>query len=479
MIKKEGSCLYLEIAPDTKVKELLENALEKYKDIPDLKKEYIEFIITNNLHNYINKKIFLSEPLINRSLKMKGFSAMKTERDIFSIKKVFELLYNRIMAGDFSDGTVLPVFFYKKGDVVAELSVEKSSTDDNIDVSFNTESFDFSQTDNLHIYKAKKSGYLTYNNEFILMSPVRISAVSVSIIYIPVIFQKNELIDFIYNYLNNFIGKYPESPFIKIPEKQVLENSSEIKYFTAVKGKAAVNGKSAEIVINDNTDKEPDSPGKADYRSFTKYKVVNKNQLLFKKIKMIPHVSGIDIYGKTIIPEESEDIVINSGENIRTEEDDCCIRYYAEVDGLFTFNENNAFVDETLTINGNVDYSTGNIDFPKSIIIKGDVLYGFSVKSGKNIVVEGCLEDAVFLKCSGNLFVGKGIMGKTTKIECDGDLYANYINNADIYCKGNISIEKSVIGGNIFSEKSIEVKGSGIKKENMSFSFRREVLCYG
>ena len=62
-------------------------------------------------------------------------------------------------------------------------------------------------------------------------------------------------------------------------------------------------------------------------------------------------------------------------------------------------------------------------------------------------------------------------MGKSTKIECDGDLYANYINNADIYCKGKISIEKSVIGGNIFSEKSIVVKGSGIKKENMSSVF--------
>ena len=87
------------------------------------------------------------------------------------------------------------------------------------------------QIDNLHLYKAKKSGYLTYNNEFILMSPVRISAVSISIIYIPVIFQKKELIDFIYDFLNNFISKYPDSPFIKIPEKQVLENSRDIKRF--------------------------------------------------------------------------------------------------------------------------------------------------------------------------------------------------------------------------------------------------------
>ena len=143
MIKKEGEFLYLEILSDANVSVLLEDVLEKYRDNPDFKKEYIEFIINNDIHNYLSGEIIISEPPGNRNLKMNGVPVIRTDRELCSIKKIFELLYSGILSDDFSEGPVIPAFFYKKGDIVAELKVERNSMNDNIDVSFNTESFDF------------------------------------------------------------------------------------------------------------------------------------------------------------------------------------------------------------------------------------------------------------------------------------------------------------------------------------------------
>ena len=42
------------------------------------------------------------------------------------------------------------------------------------------------------------------------------------------------------------------------------------------------------------------------------------------------------------------------------------------------------WVDEVLGVATDVDYHSGNIDFPGDVIIQGDVKDGFAVKAGKS-----------------------------------------------------------------------------------------------
>ncbi len=124
-----------------------------------------------------------------------------------------------------------------------------------------------------------------------------------------------------------------------------------------------------------------------------------------------------------------------------------------------------------MIVDGNVDYRTGNIDFPNNVNIRGDVAPGFNVRSGKNVIVEGCLDNGSFVKCGGDLVVKNGIIGEGTRIECEGDVYANYFSEAELYCSGKTVIEKYMMGGSVFSEKMIEVHGNGIKKPEISSVF--------
>ena len=467
MNDKGGSPLYLEITPGINIRELLNNALEKYRNVPDFKRDYINFIIENGICDFLDGKIILSESLNHKKFKLTGFPLITTEMEFLSVKNIFEVLFKNISSPDYSDLFFPPSAFFRKGDTVAEISMEDNSPD-YIASYFAAADFHAELSGSLHTYKARESGYLILDNSrFRLLSPFKISDnnTSLSVVFIPVIYQKKELLEYIYNFHSNFVSRYPEAPLLEIPERSFLENSGPL-CFETIKGRTTVEGKDAELIMN-NVDGIPeDLPYKTDYRSFRKYKVIKENELLLKKIRKIQCESGLDIYGNTIVPEEGEDIEIIAGENIRFEEEDRIVSYYAMTAGVFTFDGKNVSVDEVMIINSNVDYSTGNIDFPKSILIKGDVLYGFNVKSGKDIIVEGCLEKGVFLKCTGDLIVKRGIIGKETRVECGGDVFVNYFNDAELYSKGKTVVEKSLIGGAVFSEKSIEVHGAGIKSSS-------------
>ena len=64
-----------------------------------------------------------------------------------------------------------------------------------------------------------------------------------------------------------------------------------------------------------------------------------------------------------------------------------------------------------LDIPGNVDFSTGSINFLGDINIKGDVLSGFTVRAMGNIHVDGVIEAGSAVEAGGDLVVVKGILG--------------------------------------------------------------------
>ena len=109
-------------------------------------------------------------------------------------------------------------------------------------------------------------------------------------------------------------------------------------------------------------------------------------------------------------------------------------------------------------MNGDVDVSTGNIDFIGSVTVKGSVFEGFRVTSKKDIIVQGSANGAE-LFADGNITVRIGAIN--SKIECRGNVKLGFCENTKVKSDENVE-SVSFVGGEVFAGKDIIATGKGV-----------------
>ncbi len=466
--------VYLNIDSIKDKKSFFNDLLFKYKDIKTFKYDFINYIISKNLYNYLDSNIIISEPEYALKIKFPAISEIKTYSEFIQLKNIFSAVPDMIEGKTQDSITPPPLFFFRTGEIILELFQSKNPESSEISDSpiktlpSNIETVSVDKYNSTVIYKAKKEGYLALKNgEITICSPIIISndKTVITAVIFPDVFIKSHLIEYFFDYINNFYTRYPDAPLKRMPVRETIEKEEyEIFRISIAEGIPAVNGKDALIeFFFDETETADKSEEEINYKEFKKYTVVKKDDLLFRKSKAEEGIPGINIFGEKQEVTNGNDIEISINENIHSEEHDTFIDYYSTTDGLFKYIDDEASVEEVMLINGDLDYRTGNIDYPKSIQIKGDVLAGFTVKSGKNIIIEGCVENGSVIESREDLIVGKGIIGSETKIICFGDIYTGYILESNIYCEGKTVIYNHAIGGSIFSRESLNVLGKNMK----------------
>ncbi|MCL2481298.1 MAG: FapA family protein, partial [Spirochaetaceae bacterium] len=107
----------------------------------------------------------------------------------------------------------------------------------------------------------------------------------------------------------------------------------------------------------------------------------------------------------------------------------------------------------------NVNYETGNIYFDGSVVIKGSIADGFIVEAGGDIQVGKGVGKAV-LKAGGNVLLKAGMSGNGEgSIECEGNLFAKYIENSKVVCRGNLFVEEAIMHSQINVWKNCVLNG--------------------
>ena len=106
-------------------------------------------------------------------------------------------------------------------------------------------------------------------------------------------------------------------------------------------------------------------------------------------------------------------------------------------------------VQQNLEIKGDVDYSTGNIDFNGSLLVKGDIKAGFKVKVTGDLEIGGCVEDAE-VEAEGSIMVKKGFLGRGKGIIRGGsDVTVKYIQGQEVICEGDLNIGGELMNGKV------------------------------
>ena len=176
--------------------------------------------------------------------------------------------------------------------------------------------------------------------------------------------------------------------------------------------------------------------GTVDYRNLGIVQNVKKGDALCRIILPEPGKDGIDVYGNAVEYRHGKLPSFPQGKNTAVSKDGLTL--FADADGCIEYKHAALNVNEVFTVRGDVDSSSGNIDFLGTVVIQGDVLEGFSVKAGGDINVRGMVEGAL-LEAGGDIAISCGMNGMSRgRLAAKGSISAQYIENTTVECGGDI-----------------------------------------
>jgi hypothetical protein len=194
---------------------------------------------------------------------------------------------------------------------------------------------------------------------------------------------------------------------------------------------------------------------KIDFHEFQTINVVRAGQIIAEKIPATPGKKGKDVFGNDIEPKPGRDIKLLAGENVEILDD---TKVVATADGLPEYKDGKFSVKKSLKIRGDIDYSTGNINFPGDISIDGNVRDGFTVKAEGNIHINGIIEAATVVAKGDITAIGVKGKGKAY-IYSEKNINLKFSENAEIEALGSINISSSSVNSTLKAAEDVKVIG--------------------
>ncbi len=214
-----------------------------------------------------------------------------------------------------------------------------------------------------------------------------------------------------------------------------------------------------------------DEHDRVNYHDLGAVNNVKRGQLLVQRIPAEPGSPGTNVYGVELLPRMGKDFGLPRGRNTVSNEDQTGL--YAVIDGHVSMVDNKITVEPVFEIHGDVDFSTGNIDFVGDVNVHGNVVNGFKVISKGTIRVQGFIEGAEVI-ADGDIEVRGGIKtGPRGLVKAGGTISAHFAENSRLEAGKDILIKEAVMQSHlkagervIVSDKKASIIGGVIQASN-------------
>ncbi|MFA6110422.1 MAG: FapA family protein, partial [Candidatus Latescibacterota bacterium] len=209
--------------------------------------------------------------------------------------------------------------------------------------------------------------------------------------------------------------------------------------------------------------------GSIDFKQLALAPLVEPGQLVGTRHPARPGRDGMDVLGRPLTARPGLEVTVDLGKSIRLlRQEDQPDEYRAEIKGELVIVERtdrlapvvHLAVHQVLSIPGDVDYRTGNIEYPGSVHVTGAIRSGFTVKAGGNLIVGDSIEDAVVTEAGGNLVVAHGISGSRTRVTTGGAVFAKFINEARVHARGDLNVAEYLLRAAVRADGELVVWGS-------------------
>lgn len=248
-----------------------------------------------------------------------------------------------------------------------------------------------------------------------------------------------------------------------IDEEKVDELLKDKHYCTdyiLAKGTPAIQGSDAQITYHFNTDlnRKPkrNEDGTVDFHKLDIICKCMKDQLLASLIPADPGKEGMDAYGNIIRPSKVSRKSLRHGNKAYLSDDG--LKMFSLVDGHVALIDGRVFVSDTYEISGNVDASTGDVDYDGNVFIRGSVLTGYSVYAHGDIEISGAVEGA-YIEAGGQIILRRGMQGMNKGVlKAQGNIVTRFLENAQVIAGGYVSSD-SILHSNVSAKGDVIVGG--------------------
>jgi len=176
---------------------------------------------------------------------------------------------------------------------------------------------------------------------------------------------------------------------------------------------------------------------------------------------LVPPTLGTDGYslmGDPLPARPGRALGVQAGPNVRAEDGaDGITRFYATADGALKVTPSEIDVVDGLTLPGDVDLGTGNIDFAGEATVKGSVRAGFSLRASASVYVFGSIEAGTSVVAGADAIVGEAIRGRRTRVAAEGEVRVGYVEDARVRAAGDVLIGNHATNATIQADGVVRV----------------------
>ncbi len=157
-------------------------------------------------------------------------------------------------------------------------------------------------------------------------------------------------------------------------------------------------------------------------------------------------VDGRSVKGETIAAKVGKALVLNTDESVVVK---ACGAIEAAMSGVVVIDGKKIRVLQKLEVHGNVDFHTGNIDFPGDVVINKGVKDCFNVQASCDIIVRGLVEAASIHAGRDLELLGGAACREKGELSAVRDIRARYLNECDLRAGRNLTVEKEIINAHV------------------------------
>lgn len=248
--------------------------------------------------------------------------------------------------------------------------------------------------------------------------------------------------------------------------EEIAQNPSAFFFSKTVvaKGDSPVNGNNGFIKYMFDLDNDHKKPleledGKVDFKEVISLHNVRKGQLIARRVPATEGIHGRAVTGETLFAKAGKEARFLIGKNVVVDEEQMSM--YAAIDGMITKTEKDKInVFPVYEVNGDVDYSIGNIDFVGSVVIRGNVLNGFKIKASGDIRITGGIE-AAELEAGGSIDIGAGILGQNKGfVKAGKNVKSSFIQEGVVEAGEDVIVTQSIMHSTIRAGRNVICRGA-------------------
>ncbi len=220
---------------------------------------------------------------------------------------------------------------------------------------------------------------------------------------------------------------------------------------------------------------EEDEYGRVDFKNIQIIQSVSKDQKLAEKIFPLPGKEGKNVFGEILPYDPGKEAEWKLGANVRLSSEGTFAT--SLIDGRPILDRQGTIrVDEVCHLE-NVDFSTGNVNFPGTIIVEGSIADGFTLETEGSIIVKKSV-GKVFLKAGGDVVLSGGFMGRNGGlIESGSDIYTRFVEQGKLLAKNTIFIEEASMHSELVAGESVFIRGGRGELIGGSCVAGKSVIC--